>query len=137
MPLPRILALDSATGFIRNDGVSPCMSGHGEKPAEDDGDVEAEEQTLEVDFGQTVYDEDGNELGNIRGLENGGFFVSTREGVESMSIEHARSGHDFGEAELMWRCTNCGEMGEIDEGIPDECPNCGEPKEALMYWTED
>ncbi|WP_128476946.1 DUF7130 family rubredoxin-like protein [Halorussus pelagicus] len=113
------------------------MSGHGEKPAEDDGDVEAVKEALEVAFGQTVYDEDGNELGNVRGLENAGFFVSTREGVESMSIEHARSGHDFGEAELMWRCTECGEMGEIDEGIPEECPNCGEPKEALMYWTED
>jgi len=112
------------------------MSGHGEQPAED-GDAEAEEKALEVGFGQTVYDEDGKELGNVRGLEKGGFFVSTRQGVESMSVEHARSGHDFGEAELMWRCTECGEMGEIDEGIPDECPNCGEPKEALMYWTED
>ena len=113
------------------------MSGHGEQPVEDDGDVEATEQALEVDFGETVYDEDGNELGRIRGLEKGGFFVSTRSGVESLSVEHSRAGHEFGEGELMWRCTNCGEMGEIDDGIPDECPNCGEPKEALMYWTED
>lgn len=113
------------------------MSGHGEQPIEDDGDEEAVEAALNVDFGQTVYDDEGEELGRIRGLEKGGFFVSTREGVESMSIEHSRAGHEFGEGELMWRCTNCGEMGEIDEGIPDGCPNCGEPKEALMYWTED
>jgi len=26
-------------------------------------------------------------------------------------------------------------MGEI-EGIPDECPNCGAPKEEIYYWTE-
>nr|WP_205254556.1 MULTISPECIES: hypothetical protein [Halorussus] len=93
--------------------------------------------TREVDFGETVYDDEGNELGRIRGLEKGGFFVSTRSGVESLSVEHSRAGHEFGEGELMWRCTECGEMGEIDEGIPDECPNCGESKEALMYWTED
>ncbi|WP_158058540.1 DUF7130 family rubredoxin-like protein [Halorussus halophilus] len=112
------------------------MSGHGETPAEE-GDEEAVEAVLEVNFGQTVYDEDGNEIGRVRGLEKGGFFVSTREGVESMSIEHSRAGHDFGEAELMWRCTQCGEMGEIDEGIPDVCPNCDAPKTDLMYWTED
>ena len=37
----------------------------------------------------------------------------------------------------MWRCTECGEMGEIDGGLPDRCPGCGSEKEALMYWTED
>lgn len=63
--------------------------------------------------------------------------VSVRDGVEGLSVEHARSGHVFGEVELVWRCTNCGEPGEIDDGLPAECPNCGEPKEALMYWTED
>ena len=112
------------------------MSGHGETPAED-GDDEAVEEVLEVKFGSIVYDEDGNELGQVRGLEQGGFFVSTREGVENMSIEHARSGHEFGEAELMWRCIECGEMGQIDEGLPENCPNCDASKEYLMYWTED
>lgn len=112
------------------------MSGHGETPAEE-GDREAEEEVLTIDMGQTVYDADGNAIGNVRGFEEGGFFVTTREGVEGLSIEHARSGHEFGEAELMWRCTNCGEMGEIEGGIPDECPNCGVPKEDIMYWTED
>lgn len=112
------------------------MSGHGETPAEE-GDWEAEEEVLSVDMGQTVYDAKGNEIGHVRGFEEGGFFVTTREGVEGMSIEHARSGHEFGEAELMWRCTECGEMGEIDDGIPENCPNCGVEKEAIMYWTED
>ena len=113
------------------------MSGHGEQPMEDDGDEQAGETIMQLDLGETVYNEEGEEIGEIRGFERGGFFVTTRDGVESLSVEHSRAGHEYGEGELMWRCTNCGEMGEIDHGIPDECPNCGEPKEALMYWTED
>ncbi|USZ70875.1 DUF7130 family rubredoxin-like protein [Natronosalvus halobius] len=108
----------------------------GETPARE-GDEEAVEDVHEVQFGQTVYGEDGEELGTVRGFDLGGFFVTTREGVEAMSVEHARSGHEYGEAELMWRCTECGEMGAIDEGFPDTCPNCGTEKENLMYWTED
>ena len=113
------------------------MSGRGERPAEDDGDVEAEENAESVTVGETVFNEAGEPLGRIRGYEVGGFFVSTREGMEAMSIEHARSGHDFGEAHLMWRCRNCGEMGAIDDGMPEQCPNCGVEKEHLMWWTED
>jgi rubrerythrin len=113
------------------------MSGHGERPAEDDGDEQAGETIMNLNLGQSIYDEDGEEIGQIRGFERGGFFVTTREGIESMSVEHSRAGHEYGEGELMWRCTECGEMGQIDEGIPDECPNCESPKEDLMYWTED
>ena len=109
------------------------MVNTGERPA----DGESVEEVPEIAFGQTVYDEEGIELGTIRGIDAGGFFVTTREGDESMSIQHARSGQSFGEAELMWRCIDCGEMGEIDEGLPETCPNCGTEKENLMYWTED
>jgi rubrerythrin len=112
------------------------MSGHGETPTEE-GEQDAEREVLQVDLGQSVYDEDGTKLGQVRGFDEGGFFVTTRDGVEGLSIEHARSGHEFGEAELMWRCTECGEMGEIGDGIPENCPNCGTSKEAIMYWTED
>ena len=112
------------------------MSGHGETPAEE-GEEEAGETIMQLDLGQTVYDEDGESLGKIRGFERGGFFVTTREGIEGLSVEHARSGHEYGEAELMWRCTNCGEMGDIEDGLPDNCPNCGVEKEQLYYWTED
>jgi rubrerythrin len=112
------------------------MSGHGETPTEE-GEPEAEERVTRLDLGQMVYDEDGEELGKIRGFEEGGFFVTTRTGVEGLSIEHARAGHEFGEAELMWRCTTCGEMGKLEDGFPDECPGCSAPKEELMYWTED
>lgn len=104
----------------------------GERP-----DDVSEEEIDQLNLGETIYDEDGNELGTIRGFDDSGFYVTMREGIESMSVEHARSGHDIGEAELMWRCTECGEMGELDEDLPEECPNCGARKEDLMYWTED
>lgn len=108
------------------------MSGRGEKP--DDAD---ETDALALSFGQTLYDEEGRDVGTIRGLEEGGAYLTTREGAEAFSIEHARSGHSFGEAELVWRCLLCGEIGDIGDGFPEECPQCGAQKEDLMYWTED
>lgn len=90
-----------------------------------------------VGVGQTVYTESGRKLGTVRGFDEDGFYVTTREGIVSLSIEHERAGHEFGEGELMWRCSNCGEMGDLDEGMPDECPNCGVPREDIYYWTED
>ncbi|WP_254546580.1 DUF7130 family rubredoxin-like protein [Halomarina pelagica] len=108
------------------------MSGFGETPPEED-----EDEVTQLSFGQTLYTESGTPVGEVRSIEEGGVFVTVREGVEALTVEHARSGHEFGEAELVWRCTECGEMGEIDDGLPEECPNCGAPKEDLMYWTED
>lgn len=110
------------------------MSGRGETPEEES---EATHESGSLSFGQTLYDEDGSAVGTIRGLEESGVFVTLREGLESLSIEHARSGQSFGEAELMWRCMECGEMGRLDTGLPENCPNCGTEKEDLMYWTED
>lgn len=113
-------------------GAIHMVEGWGENPEEaldpsDDG----------IALGRVVYDEDGNSLGRIRGVEAGGFFVSIREGYASFTSEHAHAGGRFGEAELMWRCTECGEMGEIDAGLPENCPNCDTIRENLMYWTED
>ena len=108
------------------------MSGRGEKP-----DAEDEAEAISISIGETLYNEEGEEVGTVRGIEESGAYLTTREGVEGLSQEHARSGQAFGEAELMWRCTQCGEMGEIEDGLPEECPNCGSPKEDLMYWTED
>ena len=108
------------------------MSGRGETPEE-----EIDAVALKLSFGEVLYNEEGEPVGTVRGMEESGVFVSTRGGVEALSIEHARSGHDFGEAELVWRCLTCGEMGHIRDEIPDRCPNCGAAREELMYWTED
>jgi hypothetical protein len=89
-----------------------------------------------VTIGTTVYTEDGDALGTVRGFDEDGFFVTTRDGIEALSVEHERAGHGFGEAELMWRCSQCGAMGDID-AMPDACPDCGAPREDLYYWTED
>lgn len=90
-----------------------------------------------VTLGTEVYTEDGDKIGTVRGFDEDGFFVTTRVGLEELSVGHERSGHDFGEAELMWRCTDCGEMGDLSDGVPEQCPNCDAPKENLYYWTED
>jgi len=101
------------------------------------GEPDAGGESTRLSIGETLYNEDGQEVGTIQGMEENGVYVSTREGIAGLSMEHARSGQTFGEAELMWRCTSCGEMGDIQDGLPEECPNCGAEKEDLMYWTED
>lgn len=108
------------------------MSGRGETP-----EREGEEANPNVSLGTTLYTEDGEAVGTVRGFEQGGVFVTVREDIEALSVEHARAGQTFGEAELMWRCTSCGEMGDLGEGLPEECPHCEARKEELMYWTED
>lgn len=85
-----------------------------------------------VAIGETVYDEDGE----VRGFQEGAFVVSTGDGVEALSVEHERAGHEFGGAELVWRCSECGALGDV-EAVPDACPDCGAPREYLYYWTED
>ena len=89
-----------------------------------------------VTIGTDVYDDEGTKLGSVRGLTDDGFAVTTREGIEALSIEHDRAGHEFGEAELLWRCADCGELGDIDD-IPEGCPSCGADRTALYYWIED
>jgi len=83
--------------------------------------------------GERVFDEDGESLGVIRSLTDHGFVVSTNP--EATGGPQSTSG-EFGEAYLMWRCLECGEMGEI-ESMPDRCPNCEAERESLYYWTED
>ncbi|WP_435346363.1 DUF7130 family rubredoxin-like protein [Haloarchaeobius sp. HRN-SO-5] len=103
----------------------------------DDQSDESPADAVEIDFGETVYTEDGDVIGTVRGVQEGGILVTTRTGVEALSEEHVRSGQSWGSAELMWRCMECGEMGPIEGDIPDGCPNCGTARENLMYWTED
>jgi len=112
------------------------MTGRGETP-ERESDAQATDDATSLSFGQTLYDDAGRPVGSVRGMEAGGVFLTTRDGVEAFSVEHVRSGHSFGQAELMWRCLNCGEMGDLGDALPETCPNCGVEREELMYWTED
>ena len=90
-----------------------------------------------VTFGETLYNEHGEQVGTVRGFDEHGFYVTTLEGIAGLSIEHLRAGHEFGEAELMWRCRNCGEMDDLVEEFPEACPSCDAPKEELYYFIED
>ncbi|MFB6167900.1 MAG: rubredoxin-like domain-containing protein [Haloferacaceae archaeon] len=90
-----------------------------------------------VGVGQTLYTADGRAVGTVRGVDEDSLVVSVRDDVGSFSVEHVRAGHAFGEAELVWRCTECGEVGQLTESLPEVCPGCGVEREALMYWTED
>lgn len=89
----------------------------------------------EISFGERIYDDDGNELGRVRGVDEHGFYVTTAEGVAALSVEHD-AGTMGGKKELMWRCWECGAVGKLSE-IPEDCPDCGAPKEEIYYWTED
>jgi len=96
---------------------------------------EHDDHARKISFGTEVFDSDGRELGKIRAFDESGFYVTTREGIEALSSEHVTTGLS-GEATLMWRCWECGEVGQIED-IPEECPNCGAPKEDIYYWQED
>lgn len=66
--------------------------------------------------------------------------LRTKAGVDKMEETEIPIGepHDSTEPSyIMWRCQDCGEMGELEEDLPDECPNCSAPKEDLYYWEED
>lgn len=116
-----------------------------------------------IEPGLVVYDGDGVALGVVSGFTDDGFEVAIVDDVDEVDqdgratveppeteSEQARKtseeslrtseqqhqpGQEFGEGFLMWRCENCGEMGELDEGLPEACPNCG--SENVNKWKED
>ena len=53
-----------------------------------------------VRFGQTVYGEDGDELGRVQRFEDGGFRATTAEGVSTL----AQVESEASEKTLLWRC---------------------------------
>lgn len=94
-----------------------------------------EESLANVQIGQQIYDEEGSELGTVRGLDDQGFYVFTHEEVGNVPLSDARD--IFGKAYVMWRCWQCGEMGKIEGNLPETCPACGAAREELYYWAED
>ena len=108
---------------------------------------------IRVTDGTAVYNETDDKLGIITGASEDGFTVTVvdaveyveteatseeippenaadqaeapSEGTHDISSQEHDPGQEFGEGYIMWRCEECGEMGKLDEGFPDECPNCG------------
>lgn len=91
---------------------------------------------LDIALGITVYDEDGEALGTVQGFDEHGFYVTTEEGITAMSKEHISAGIP-GEAELTWRCYECGAIGDIEKLPEDGCPDCGAPQEDIYYLLQD
>ena len=58
-------------------------------------------------FGRTVCDENGDEIGRLRRFEDGGFHVTTAEGVSML----AQAESEAGKKTLPWWCAECGESG--------------------------
>jgi hypothetical protein len=91
------------------------------------------DERIEIEPGKLIYDDDGNELGTVRGFDDQGFYVVAKDNVKVLDEGTASSDHRDA---IMWRCWECGEMGQIED-IPEECPACGAPKEDIYYWQED
>lgn len=94
---------------------------------------DSDEMSLEP--GEEVYDRRGRAVARITGMTDNGYEIEAIE--ESEADGEEMPGPDFGEGYLMWRCTECGEMGELDDGMPETCPECGAKKEALTGVVED
>lgn len=124
-------------------------------------DPATSEDATPIEAGMVVYDDDGTPLGVVDGLTGVGFEVDTDAKVEDdgetvsaddpqltgdeveATNEDEREaeqqeqipGKEFGEGYIKWRCDECGEMGDLEDGLPTECPNCG--SEAVYRWRED
>jgi len=85
-------------------------------------------------LGAAAYTDDGGPVGTVWGFDGDSLYVTARDGIESLSIEHERSGHEFEEAGLVWRCSEYGKMAALGDSFPGECPNCGTEREAICYY---
>jgi rubrerythrin len=118
--------------------------------------------TTGIEKGTVVYDHEGSEMGVITEMTSQGFEVAINVEIEDVdedgrvdvddlttepqsadesdadlqaSEQKHDPGHEFGEGYLMWRCDDCGEMGELDAGLPETCPACG--SDEVYKWRED
>lgn len=88
--------------------------------------------------GKEVYSEAGRLLGRVSGIGDGTFEVEKAGGDEPVGASGEEfSGPEFGEGYIMWRCEDCGEMGELEDGFPESCPDCSAPKEVISATLED
>jgi hypothetical protein len=94
------------------------------------------EDATSAEPGDVLYDEDGDVVGVVDGVTEDGVEVRTTDSPEAVAHEE-EPGQSFGEGHLVWRCDDCGEVGDLEGGMPDACPNCDAPREALYRAEED
>jgi len=98
----------------------------------------ADNDRTEITTGEMVFNGDGQPLGLVTNMTDDGFEVGTREATDPhVNDQEEIPGQGLGEGYLMWRCGECGEMGELEDGIPSTCPNCGAPEEEISEARED
>lgn len=85
--------------------------------------------------GQRVYDEHGREIGLIQSITDIGVEVNTHDKVDTLSLKRTPT-TNVAEGYLVWRCTECGELGDVNH-VPDRCPSCGSGREELYAYLED
>ncbi len=88
--------------------------------------------TTHVEPGEAVYSSDGELIGHITEIDTEGIHLIPAGKDEPTVL----AGRGYGEADLVWRCGKCGEVGELDT-MPDNCPNCGASREEIYYLTQD
>ncbi|MFD1600821.1 DUF7130 family rubredoxin-like protein [Halobellus rarus] len=91
--------------------------------------------SVSIEPGELVYDGNRRLVGRVSGLTDDGFEAEVID-PDGSEVEEL-PGQEFGEGYLMWRCSECGEMDELDEGLPESCPSCGAPREAISVVEED
>lgn len=92
-------------------------------------------RSVSIEPGELVYDGSNRVVGRVSGLTDDGFEAEASVSDES-DVEEL-PGKEFGEGYLMWRCSECGKMDELEHGLPESCPDCGAPKEAISAVEED
>lgn len=98
----------------------------------------SESDTSRVEPGETVFDDVGQPLGMVTATTEDGFEVETGTATDAqVDDQEELPGQGVGEGYIMWRCADCGEMGELEDGIPSQCPNCGASEEMLSEVVED
>ena len=98
-------------------------------------DAQDQIRSVAIEPGELVYDSSNQVVGRVSGLTDEGFEAETL--VPGDSEVEELPGKEFGEGFLMWRCGECGAMDELDDGLPESCPDCGAPKESISAAEED
>ena len=94
------------------------------------GDITPDD-SRQLKLGQVVYDTGGNRLGGVRDTPSTGSKSSAR--TRAPSYSNTIRGQGLGEGYMIWRSSNCREMGKLQR-MSDTCPNCGYGAEFLYAW---